>query len=245
MKNKSVVIICGDPESTFNEILIKKLKNKVYKNSKFPIIIICSERLFKNELKKLKTKINFQKFENQTNLSKNHIYIIDIPVYVLRRIVKKVQVQLSPQLKPIGHVSLNLIRVSLQHLVFQVRNDPFCGGGNARPTERRGQPRHEFFSSLHAVDRCRTMLHHISEAPVPPDAFLNARHRCQFFHDGGRQSGEESGSRRQRPRLGLRSQYSTSRARKRATAGEPIAKGHEEVEDRGGEKRRETPRETL
>jgi len=27
MKNKSVVIICGDPESTFNEILIK-LENK-------------------------------------------------------------------------------------------------------------------------------------------------------------------------------------------------------------------------
>ena len=33
MKNKSVVIICGDPESTFNEILIKTLKNKVYKNT--------------------------------------------------------------------------------------------------------------------------------------------------------------------------------------------------------------------
>ena len=38
MKNKSVVIICGDPESTFNEILIKTLKNKIYKKSKFPII---------------------------------------------------------------------------------------------------------------------------------------------------------------------------------------------------------------
>ena len=80
MKNKSVVIICGDPESTFNEILIKTLKNKVYKNSKFPIIIICSERLFQYELKKLKTKVNFQKFENQANLRKNQIYIIDIPL---------------------------------------------------------------------------------------------------------------------------------------------------------------------
>ena len=37
MKNKSVVIICGDPKSTFNEILIKTLKNKVLKNIKFPI----------------------------------------------------------------------------------------------------------------------------------------------------------------------------------------------------------------
>ena len=80
MKNKSVVIICGDPESTFNEILIKTLKNKVSKKSKFPIIIVCSEKIFENELKKLKTKINFQKYESQINLRKNKIYIIDIPL---------------------------------------------------------------------------------------------------------------------------------------------------------------------
>ena len=65
MKNKSVVIICGDPKSTFNEILIKTLKNKVLKNIKFPIIIIGSKKLFKNELKKLKNKNKFSKFENQ------------------------------------------------------------------------------------------------------------------------------------------------------------------------------------
>ncbi len=80
MKNKSVVIICGDPESTFNEILIKTLKNKIYKKSKFPVIIVCSEKIFENELKKMKTKINFQKYENQINLRKNRIYIVDIPL---------------------------------------------------------------------------------------------------------------------------------------------------------------------
>ena len=37
MKNKSVVIICGDPKSTFNEILIKTLKNQVSNNIKFPV----------------------------------------------------------------------------------------------------------------------------------------------------------------------------------------------------------------
>jgi len=76
MKNKPVVIICGDPESTFNEILIKTLKSKVLRNFKFPIIIICSEKLFQNELRKLKTKINLQKFENQNKLLNNKIYII-------------------------------------------------------------------------------------------------------------------------------------------------------------------------
>ena len=55
MKNKSIVIICGDPKSTFNEILIKTLKNGVLKNIKFPLIIIGSRKLLENESKKLNT----------------------------------------------------------------------------------------------------------------------------------------------------------------------------------------------
>ena len=79
MKNKSIVIVNGDPESTFNEILIKTLKNKVLRNIDFSIIMVCSEKLFKNELKRLNTRINFQKFKGNNSLSKNNIFIIDIP----------------------------------------------------------------------------------------------------------------------------------------------------------------------
>tara|TARA_B100001175_G_C19506982_1_gene641465 strand:+ start:1168 stop:2133 length:966 start_codon:yes stop_codon:yes gene_type:complete len=80
MKNKPIIIISGDPKSTFNEILIKTLKNKVLKNIKFPIIIIGSKKLLNNELKKSKIKINFQKFNEQTSLLKKKIYIVDIPL---------------------------------------------------------------------------------------------------------------------------------------------------------------------
>ena len=79
MKNKSIVIINGDPESTFNEILIKTLKNKVLKNIDFSIIMVCSEKLFKYELKRLNTRVNFQRFKDNDSLSKNNIFIIDIP----------------------------------------------------------------------------------------------------------------------------------------------------------------------
>ena len=79
MKNKSIVIVNGDPESTFNEILIKTLKNKVLRNINFSIIMVCSEKLFKNELKRLNTRINFQKFKGNDSLSKSKIFIIDIP----------------------------------------------------------------------------------------------------------------------------------------------------------------------
>ena len=80
MKNKSIVIICGDPESTFNEILIKTLKNKVLRNVKFPVIIIGSKKLLENEIKNFKIKLNLQKFESETILNKNNLYIIDIPL---------------------------------------------------------------------------------------------------------------------------------------------------------------------
>ena len=52
MKNKSVIIVCGDPKSTFNEILIKTLQNNVLKNIKFPLIIIGSKKFLENESKK-------------------------------------------------------------------------------------------------------------------------------------------------------------------------------------------------
>ena len=70
MKNKSVAIICGDPKSTFNEILIKTLKNNFLKNTNFPIIIISSEKIFRKELNKFKTKISLKKFDNSKNLNK-------------------------------------------------------------------------------------------------------------------------------------------------------------------------------
>ena len=79
MKNKSIVIVNGDPESTFNEILIKTLKNKVLKNIDFSIIMVCSEKLFKYELKRLNTRVNFKRFKDNDSLSKNNIFIIDIP----------------------------------------------------------------------------------------------------------------------------------------------------------------------
>ncbi len=80
MKNKPIVIICGDPKSIFNEILIKTLKSKVLKNVKSPLIIIGSKKLLQNELKKLKKKAHFHKFDSQTRLNNKNLYIIDIPL---------------------------------------------------------------------------------------------------------------------------------------------------------------------
>ena len=80
MKNKSLVIVCGDPESTFNEILIKTIKSKFFNTFKFPVIIVCSKKLFLKELSKLKKKINLETFDYQKKLNKKNIYFIDVPL---------------------------------------------------------------------------------------------------------------------------------------------------------------------
>ena len=80
MKNKSIVIICGDPESTFNEILIKALKSSVLKKVKSPLILIGSKKILEKEFKRMRTKINLRKFDSQTILYNNNLYIVDVPL---------------------------------------------------------------------------------------------------------------------------------------------------------------------
>ena len=80
MKNKSVVIVCGDPGSIFNEILIKTLKNKFLKKIKFSIILVCSKKLFESELKRFNAKVNLKNFCIEKGFYKRGIYIVDIPL---------------------------------------------------------------------------------------------------------------------------------------------------------------------
>ena len=106
MKSKSVIIVCGDPKSIFNEILIKTIKNKIFKSVKFPIVIIGSKKLFQNELKRLKVKINLKNFDNQKNLKKKRIYNIDIPIDLKNlSLVKK-----NLYIKKSFEVALNLLK---------------------------------------------------------------------------------------------------------------------------------------
>ena len=76
---KPIVVVSGEPESTFLEIYIKALK---YKNFKSPLILICSLNLIENELERLKfkKKIKVLDVKNLDNikLNNNCINIINI-----------------------------------------------------------------------------------------------------------------------------------------------------------------------
>ena len=53
MKNKPIIILNGEPNSVFLEILFKSLKKKKYTS---PIILVSSYELMKFHMKKLKFK---------------------------------------------------------------------------------------------------------------------------------------------------------------------------------------------
>ncbi len=106
MKNKPIIVICGDPESTFNEILIKTLKNKFFNKVKLPIIIIGSKKLLQIELKKLKKKIALQNFNSQIKLQKKKLYIVDIPLNFKNLTLKKKNLYIEKSFQ----AGLNLIK---------------------------------------------------------------------------------------------------------------------------------------
>ena len=84
--------------STFNEILAKTLKVTTYKIN-FPLVIVCSKNLLKNEFKKFKTKINFHNFSDFKNLNKNKIYVIDIPLNLKKLNLSKINSYIQNHLK--------------------------------------------------------------------------------------------------------------------------------------------------
>ena len=79
MKNKPIIIVNGEPNSVFIEILLKTLK---YKKFKSPIILISSLKLLKKNFKKInfKKKISIIDMKDIKNkkLKNNYFYLIDI-----------------------------------------------------------------------------------------------------------------------------------------------------------------------
>ena len=76
---KPIVVVSGEPDSTFLEIFVKALK---YKNFKSPIILICSLRLIENEIKRSKFKkkikiININDLDN-IKINNNCINLINV-----------------------------------------------------------------------------------------------------------------------------------------------------------------------
>ena len=69
---KPIIIVLGEPNSIFTEILSKVLNKKsIKKKINYPIILIGSQKLLRTQLKKLKKNLFFETIEEKNlNFSK-------------------------------------------------------------------------------------------------------------------------------------------------------------------------------
>ena len=113
MKNKPILIVNGEPNSIFIEILFKSLKFKKYKS---PLILISSYKILRFYMKKFnfKKKINIIDYKNleNENLSKNIINLINID-FKPDKNYKKITNKSNEFIKKSFDIALHLINLGL------------------------------------------------------------------------------------------------------------------------------------
>ena len=79
MNYKPILIVHGEPNGIFLEIFFKSLKYKKFKN---PLVLICSHKILKFQMKKLRFKMNIKIINpsslNEIKLNNKTINIIDV-----------------------------------------------------------------------------------------------------------------------------------------------------------------------
>ena len=82
MKNNPLLIVLGEPNSIFSEILFKSYKKKIINKLNRPVLIIGSINLLRSQMKSLKFSIKIKDlgsfYNKKLNLNKKFINIIDV-----------------------------------------------------------------------------------------------------------------------------------------------------------------------
>ena len=112
MKNNPLLIVLGEPNSIFSEILFKTYKKKIIQKFNRPIIIIGSENLLKLQMKFLKYSIKIQKINTldlkNSNLSKKYINIINVE-YKFKKIFGKISRNSNNYINDCFKIALKLL----------------------------------------------------------------------------------------------------------------------------------------
>ena len=75
MNTKIILIVLGEPNSTFSEILLKYFNSKSFTKIKNKIVLIGNNKLFQKQMKKLKYKIKLNEITNiENSLKKKNKY---------------------------------------------------------------------------------------------------------------------------------------------------------------------------
>ena len=124
MKNSPLLIVLGEPNSIFSEILFKTYKKKIIQKFNRPIVLIGSENLLKLQMKFLKYSIKVNKINtydlNNLTLSKKNINIINVE-YNFNKVFQKISKNSNKYIKECFKIALKLLN---EKSAFALINGP-------------------------------------------------------------------------------------------------------------------------
>jgi 4-hydroxythreonine-4-phosphate dehydrogenase len=116
VKNKPLILVLGEPYSTFSEILIKVFKFQIIKKFKRPIVIIGSLELLKKQMFKLNYSIEINPIKirdiDRTKINNNSLNIIDVK-FNFKKIFDKISSRSNNYIRKSFNIALHLLKKKL------------------------------------------------------------------------------------------------------------------------------------
>jgi len=109
MRVNKILIVLGEPQSTFSEILLKYFYSKEFLKNKTKIILIGSIILFEKQMKKLKFNFNLRKIINLEEAEFNKLNILNVN-YNNQKIFSKISSNSKRYISDSFKIALNLIK---------------------------------------------------------------------------------------------------------------------------------------
>ena len=110
MNNKPIILVAGEPNSIFFEILFKILKTKKIKS---PLVLIASHKILSLQMKKLDFKINIKLLDfnkiNDYKLNNNSINLINVN-YSQKKAFEKISDKSNDYIKKCFEIAIVLIK---------------------------------------------------------------------------------------------------------------------------------------
>ena len=165
MKNKPLLIVLGEPNSIFSEILFKAYKKKIIQKFTRPIVVIGSENLLKLQMKFLKYSIKIKKINSlnlkNANLNKKNINIVNVD-YRFKKAFNKISNSSNKYINNCFKIALKLLK---EKSAFALINGPVS---KTHFLEKKYLGITEYLSNKTKIKKKPTMLIYNSSFSVCP-----------------------------------------------------------------------------
>ncbi len=109
MKINKILIVLGEPQSIFSELLFKYFKSKEFSKNKKKIILIGSKNLFQKQMKKLRYNFNLKLIKNLNEAKINKLNFLEVN-YNSTKIFSKLSHSSKKYISNCFELAINLIK---------------------------------------------------------------------------------------------------------------------------------------